>query len=88
MPTYTFKCTECEKIFDDLVKIGEQTATCTRCNSIGERVWTSDSAPNFYMRNSWIDNNRVDGGLPQGEMVGDEKFKGDINDPNYSGNAP
>lgn len=88
MPTYTFKCNQCKKIFEDLVKIGEQNAVSECCNSIGDRVWTSSSAPNFHTRGSWVDHSRVDDGIPQGEMMGDSVFKGDINDPKYVGKAP
>lgn len=33
MPFYTFKCTKCNAITDELVKIGTESTTCDTCGA-------------------------------------------------------
>lgn len=37
MPIYEFECGECGEIFEDLVPVGTETATCRSCGHDGAR---------------------------------------------------
>ena len=43
MPTYTYRCTACGNVFDELVYAQEERVTCPACSS--DRVCRSVTAP-------------------------------------------
>ncbi|MNV61004.1 Zinc ribbon domain protein [compost metagenome] len=41
MPIYEFKCTSCEHVFDDIVKMGTTEIECTKCGEPSKKTINS-----------------------------------------------
>ena len=49
MPTYTYRCTKCNKVQEVQCRISEASEEkyCIECNGILERIFTPDSIPSL-----------------------------------------
>ena len=90
MRLYEFKCLKCNKVFEELlkkeVKIGEQIEGSPCCNSEGIRI-ISRSQVLIKEKYRESGENRLDDGIPFGEVPGDDDYIG-INEPGYIGPLP
>ena len=73
----SFQCKKCNKEFEDVVerKTKEMISPC--CIKV----------PQFFIKGSYRDNTRLDGGVPFGEVPGDEDYEG-IEDNQTQGKIP
>lgn len=40
MPVYSYKCFNCKKEFEKLVKLGQKITHCPECNKLAEKVFS------------------------------------------------
>lgn len=79
MPTYDFKCQHCELVFEENVPIGTDMIKCPRCFlEKGKRGFWTNKAPHGTVKGNeaWKQKgkNKLDGGVPFGEVPGDEDY--------------
>lgn len=43
MPIYEYECPNCNMIFDQISKIGEDTAICINCNKPAKKIMSSST---------------------------------------------
>lgn len=79
MPTYDFKCKACGLIFSDLVKYEDKDkVVCTECGFFAEMGWWTGKSPSFKVKGGtpiFSNTNRIDGGVPFGEVAGDSDYE-------------
>ena len=80
----SFQCKKCNKEFEDVVerKTKEMISPC--CNVLSVQII---KVPQFFIKGSYRDNTRLDGGVPFGEVPGDEDYEG-IEDNQTQGKIP
>lgn len=76
----TFKCMKCNKVFEEFVDNSEVKTIKCECGGIAKRgFWSSNSGPNVVIskknQSAPKENNQMDGGVPFGEVPGDDDYK-------------